>query len=98
MDNGSEPAVVDYIHSLDFFDTKIMNGENRGIGHAMNQAKHAARGDFFSTSKMTGYSSTAPIGWSGVYCSSKRMPRQVQFKRSRHTYLWDLSSSDLEPK
>ena len=46
-DNGSEPDVVEYINSLDFMDHKIMNDENMGHGHAMNQARRIAMGEYY---------------------------------------------------
>ena len=46
-DNGSDPEVVEYIESLSFLDHRIMNEENRGHGHAMNQARRIAKGDYF---------------------------------------------------
>ncbi|KPJ84313.1 MAG: hypothetical protein AMS17_16405 [Spirochaetes bacterium DG_61] len=47
VDNNSDREVVDYIKSLDFIDKKILNKENMGIGHAMNQARRLARGKYF---------------------------------------------------
>jgi glycosyltransferase involved in cell wall biosynthesis len=47
VDNGSEDMVVDYIGSLDFMDKKIMNPDNMGHGHAMNQARAVASGEYF---------------------------------------------------
>jgi glycosyltransferase involved in cell wall biosynthesis len=46
-DNGSEPEVVEYIDSLNFLDHKIMNEKNMGHGHAMNQARRIAKGEYF---------------------------------------------------
>jgi len=47
VDNGSSPEVVEYLESLSFIDKRIMNRENRGIGHAMNQAREAADGEYY---------------------------------------------------
>jgi glycosyltransferase involved in cell wall biosynthesis len=47
VDNGSTHDTVSYIESLDWIDKRIMNRENAGMGHAMNQARRAAQGDYF---------------------------------------------------
>jgi glycosyltransferase involved in cell wall biosynthesis len=47
VDNGSSSDVVEFIHTLDFAEKKILNAENRGIGHAMNQAREAAGGEYY---------------------------------------------------
>jgi GT2 family glycosyltransferase len=47
VDNGSSDDVVDFIKDLRYARTSIFNGENRGIGHAMNQARRAAAGEYF---------------------------------------------------
>lgn len=47
VDNGSEPEVVDYINSLGIIDKKILNEINLGMGHAMNQARSIAKGEYF---------------------------------------------------
>jgi glycosyltransferase involved in cell wall biosynthesis len=46
VDNCSEPEVVEFIKSLDYMDHVILNEQNMGHGHAMNQARRAASGDF----------------------------------------------------
>ena len=47
VDNGSTHDTVSYIESLDWIDKRIMNRKNVGMGHAMNQARRAADGDYF---------------------------------------------------
>ena len=47
VDNGSAPDTVSYIKSLDWLDKLIVNRKNHGMGHAMNQARKAAEGDYF---------------------------------------------------
>ncbi|HDY87760.1 MAG TPA: glycosyltransferase family 2 protein [bacterium] len=47
VDNGSVPEVVEYLKSLLFIDKMIFNKENMGLGFALNQARHAAAGDYF---------------------------------------------------
>ncbi len=47
VDNGSTHDTVSYIESLDWIDKRIMNSKNVGMGHAMNQARRAADGDYF---------------------------------------------------
>ena len=47
VDNGSEPDVVAYINSLDLMDNKILNRENMGHAHAMNQARKVAKGEYY---------------------------------------------------
>jgi len=47
VDNGSTQDVVDYLKSLDFFDDIVFNGENMGMGYAMNQVREAAQGAYF---------------------------------------------------
>jgi glycosyltransferase involved in cell wall biosynthesis len=47
VDNGSDPETVQYINSLSYIDEKIINKTNMGIGHAMNQARRTATGEYF---------------------------------------------------
>jgi glycosyltransferase involved in cell wall biosynthesis len=47
IDNGSIPEVVEYLKSLEFIDKLILNKKNMGMGHAMNQARAEAGGDYF---------------------------------------------------
>ena len=46
-DNGSSREVVEYIDGLEYAHKKIINMQNNGIGHAMNQARRVASGDYF---------------------------------------------------
>ena len=47
VDNGSTDDVTSYIESLEWVDKRIMNTENMGMGHAMNQARNTAQGEYF---------------------------------------------------
>ena len=47
VDNGSVPEVIEYIESLEFINKKIYNPVNMGLGHAMNQTRASASGEYF---------------------------------------------------
>jgi glycosyltransferase involved in cell wall biosynthesis len=47
VDNGSCEEVVAYLRGLPYIEKMIFNTDNRGIGHAMNQAREAAEGDYY---------------------------------------------------